>query len=454
MPTSSPLKIHLQALGCRLNEAELTQWNNRFQQAGHGLASSVETADLMVLNTCAVTAEAVRKSRQLIHRLHRENPQARFVVTGCHASLSAEEVEQTLGVDLVIDNNDKDRLPELIEQRLNLPTQPQAATEPGAASLFKRGRQRAFIKVQDGCRFRCSYCIVTVARGEERSRPMADIINEIQQHQQQGIQEIVITGVQVGGYGHSQQGGSDSSLAELIGHILSDTDIPRIRMGSIEPWAIDESLYQHFSNPRFMPHLHLPLQSGADSVLRRMARKTRIADFANLVNNLRNVAPEINLTTDIIVGFPGETEDEWQQSLESIERFEFGHVHIFSYSDREGTKAAGLSNKIDHATKKQRSQQLHQQVQSSSEQQWQKQIGKTVEVLWEGNGKSIEDMSMKDNSNNANNEPLRYRGYTPNYHRVRTNSQQSLGSQITRATITGYDQDGLIAGNNIQESKN
>ena len=230
------------------------------------------------------------------------------------------------------------------------------STEPGEISLFTRGRQRAFIKVQDGCRYRCTFCIVTVARGEEKSRPVQDVVDEIIALHQQNINEIILTGVHLGGYG-SDLG---LNLVDLIKAILTETDVPRIRLGSLEPWELTEDFYQLFDNPRIMPHLHLPLQSGSDTVLRRMARRCKTEEFANIVSHLRQINPSFNITTDIIVGFPGETEEEWQESLEFIRHVGFGHIHIFTYSPREGTKASTLSNPVQEPIKKQRSQQLHQ----------------------------------------------------------------------------------------------
>lgn len=224
--------VHLQTLGCRLNEAELETWAQEFQRSGHQLTTQPEAAQLIVLNSCAVTRDAARKSRQLIRRIHRDNPKAKLVVSGCYATLNQQEAESEMGVDLVIANRDKDKLVEKALNDLNLNTMPAQATEPGEFSLFTLGRQRAFVKVQDGCRYRCTFCIVTVARGEEKSRPIPSIINEINALHRQGIDEVVLTGVHLGGYGSDL----DYSLTDLIRAVLARTDIRRIRLGSLEPW--------------------------------------------------------------------------------------------------------------------------------------------------------------------------------------------------------------------------
>ncbi len=216
------MRIHLDTIGCRLNEAELENWTRGFLAHGHQLTSDPEQADMVVLNTCAVTNEAVRKSRKLMHRVHRNNPRAKLVVSGCYASLEPGQTGDIPGVDLIIDNRDKDQLVEIASRELELDTMPQLATEPGANPLLTRGRQRAFIKVQDGCRYQCTFCIVTTARGEERSRPMGEIVEEINRYHQEGVQEAVLTGVHIGGYGNDL----DSDLYQLLERVLSDTDIP------------------------------------------------------------------------------------------------------------------------------------------------------------------------------------------------------------------------------------
>ena len=350
------MKVHLKTLGCRLNEAELETWAQAFQKSGHAITKQAEAAQLIVINSCAVTQDAARKSRQLIRRIHRDNPQAKLVVSGCYATLNQEEAGALLGVDLVVSNKDKDQLVERTLSELNMDTMPTMATDPGETSLFTRGRQRAFIKVQDGCRYRCTFCIVTVARGEEVSRSIQTVIDEINELHQQGITEAILTGVHLGGYG-SDLG---INLSDLIKAILTETDIPRLRLGSLEPWELPEDFFELFHNPRLMPHLHLPLQSGSDTVLRRMARRCKTEEFSAIVQRLRAKIPDFNITTDIIVGFPGETEQEWQDSYNFIKQTGFGHIHIFTYSRREGTKAANLPDQIAEDIKKQRSRQLHE----------------------------------------------------------------------------------------------
>lgn len=393
--------VHLKTLGCRLNEAELETWAQDFQNAGHKITRMLTEANVVVINSCTVTADAARKSRQLIRRVHRDNPKAKLILSGCYATLN-EEATQLLGVDLVISNKDKNQLVKQTLSSLSLETMPVMSTEPGENSLFSRGRQRAFIKVQDGCRYRCTFCIVTTARGDEISRPVQTIVDEINALHQQGINEVILTGVHLGGYGSDIK----SNLTELIQSVLKNTRIPRLRLGSLEPWELPSDFFGLFQNNRLMPHLHLPLQSGSDSVLRRMARRCKTEEFADIVKKARQQIKNFNITTDIIVGFPGETEQEWQESFSFIKKLGFGHVHIFTYSSREGTKAATLPNQITKEIKKQRSKQLHEAAETMKQQFIADNMSQKAAVLWEGQKQEINK-----------NQRLVF-GYTPNYLRV------------------------------------
>jgi len=424
------LKVHLKALGCRLNEAELEHWSQQFQSTGHEICPQQTEADLLVLNTCSVTAEAGRKSRQLIRRLHRDNPTAKLVVTGCHASLNTEEIADQLGVDLVISNDQKDNLASIAQRELSITNMPLSATEPGDIALYSRGRHRAFIKIQDGCRYRCTYCIVTLARGEERSRTITDIIADIQRFHDQGIQEAVLTGVHVGGYGSD----TGSSLSSLIQAILNDTDIPRLRLASVEPWDLPEDFFNLFSNPRLMPHMHLPLQSGSDSVLRRMARRCKTADFSALVDKAREALADFNITTDVIAGFPGETEIEWEETLRFVEDQNFGRLHIFPFSSRQGTKAASLPNQLSKAVKQQRCKALASIGEQAKQRSMTRLLDTTREVLWE-KPTPAESEGM-----------VTYSGYTPNYHRVQTSVSKDvpLEYRITPVFLSSLDPQGQV----------
>ena len=421
------MKVHLKALGCRLNEAELEQWSQQFQAEGYAISRDGVGADLVVLNTCAVTNEASRKSRHLINRLHRDNPTAKLVVTGCHASLEPEQVADTLGVDLVIRNDQKAALPTLAREQLALPTMPLSATEPDDIALYSRGRHRAFIKVQDGCRYRCTFCIVTVARGEERSRGIDEIIADVRRFHDNGIDEIVLAGVHVGGYGSD----TGSNLKALVEAILADTDIPRIRFASVEPWDLPDDFFTLFDNPRIMPHMHLPLQSGADAILRRMARRCKTAEFRRLAEKARAVVADFNITTDVIVGFPGETDALWEESKAFIESIGFGHIHIFPYSPRAGTKAATMPDQIDKATKQRRCRELAVIAERMKRNALAKMVGKRQSVLWERPVEREDGATV-------------FSGYTPNYHRIEIASDDDLEYSVTDVIAASLDDDRLL----------
>ncbi len=416
------MKVNFQALGCRLNEAELESWSNDFMQKGHELSLHYDDADVIIFNSCSVTAEADRKSRNLINRIHKRNPTSKLVVTGCYASLQARRVREHLGVDLVIPNEAKDNLVETIldhYQGEDVPT-----SKARGHYLFDRGRHRAFIKIQDGCRYRCTFCIVTVARGEERSRPLPDIIDEINRHYDQGVLEVVITGVHVGGYGSD----TGSNLYRLISEILEKTAIPRIRLASVEPWDLGNNFFELFTDERLMPHIHLPLQSGSDSVLRRMARRCKTSEFADLVEKAKSTIPLINITTDIIAGFPGETEKEWKETLEFVEKMQFGGVHVFSYSIREGTKAACLPNQVDKSIRKARSRQMSDLGNKLKRQALALHIDDLCEVLWEQQSTS---------------EPWQWKGYTPHFHRIYSKDRQILNSGISQVRVGDISDDNI-----------
>jgi threonylcarbamoyladenosine tRNA methylthiotransferase MtaB len=426
--------INFQALGCRLNEAELETWANQFMQHGHQVTTDTAEADVVVFNSCAVTAQADRKSRQQIGRLQRKNPDAALVVTGCHASLNADAVKSYLGVDLVVDNQQKEQL---VEQTLglfaaqigsNTTVEPIFGESPNA--LLLRGRHRGFIKIQDGCRYRCTYCIVTIARGAERSRGEAEILAEINLLHQQGVREIALTGVHVGGYGSD----IDSSLYRLLNEILQHSEIPRIRLASVEPWDLPDNFFELFRDPRLMPHMHLPIQSGSDSVLRRMARRCKTAEFARLVDKAREAIPLFNVTTDLITGFPGESEQEWRQTVDFVARTGFGHVHIFPFSARAGTRAASLSEQVDGRIKKARSREMHALAAELKRCELARHPGTRAEVLWE---------------QQINSSLGQWTGYTPHYHKITSMNPEIAAAGITEVSIDGVSADGSMLVNNV-----
>ncbi|MCG3206931.1 MAG: Threonylcarbamoyladenosine tRNA methylthiotransferase MtaB [Anaerolineae bacterium] len=414
------MRIRLDSIGCRLNISEVEEMARVFAGAGHRLVGPGDVADLYVFNTCAVTHVAARKSRQVIRQMRRANPNAAVVATGCYAQLSPQEVA-ALGVDMVVSNEDKDRLPQLVAEAGLLHDAdpipaPDAAFLPNTPLDDGGSHTRAFVKVQDGCDNRCTFCIVTVARGAGRSRPLPDVIAEINRLAELGYQEAVLSGVHLGSYGHDL--GAGHGLYQLVKTILAETDLPRLRLSSLEPWDLDADFFELWRNERLLPHLHLPLQSGCDDTLRRMARRTSQAEFSQLVREARAAIPDLSVTTDIIVGFPGETDAEFEQSLNFVNEIEFAKLHVFRYSRRAGTSAAKMRGQVADSVVQQRSQHMHTLNAQLEESFRRRFVGRQMPVLWESN------------------EPygfgLQWSGLTGNYLRVvtQTNPQANLRNQV------------------------
>jgi threonylcarbamoyladenosine tRNA methylthiotransferase MtaB len=423
------VQVRLESVGCRLNIGEIEAMARSLAAAGHRVVGSGDTAELCILNTCTVTAIASRKSRQIIRQIKRANPSAAIIVTGCDAEMSPSEMAD-IGVDLVVGNSSKDRLLELAETAglLDTPT-----VDPEDHVLFEAGaatRTRAFLKVQDGCDNRCAFCVITVARGASRSVPAGAVLKEVIELQNLGYREIVLSGVHLGSYGHDL--GDQRGLQHLIESILSKTDIERLRLSSLEPWDLDASFFDVFANPRLLPHLHLPLQSGCDETLKRMARRTSRAEFSELVAEARRAVPDVAISSDIIVGFPGETDDEFEQSISLVEELAFSRLHIFRYSRREGTPAAKMVQSIPGPIAQERSRRMHALAADLEHRFNSKLIGRTIDVLWE---------TAEDHGNS-----LRWSGLTPNYVRVTatTSPDEDLLNVVTPTEIAEVVPGGVV----------
>ena len=372
------MKIFLDTIGCRLNQAEIETLARQFRSAGHEIVASATEADLAVVNTCTVTSEAASDSRAAIRRAKRLGAGA-VVVTGCWATLEPDKAAELPGVRRVVPNLQKDAL---VADLLGLP-QEFFDLEPLARRPLPgpRQRTRAFIKAQDGCDNACTFCITTVARGPSRSRSVDDVIADIQSALEGGAKEIVLTGVHLGSWGQDLDG--FCCLSDLISAVLARMPVPRLRLSSLEPWDLEAGFFSLWSDPRLCRHLHLPLQSGSASVLKRMARKTTPKTFATLVDSARRLIPDVAITTDVIVGFPGETEDEFAETLDFVKSIDFAGGHVFTYSARPGTPAARIEGQVRHEVRKARNAVLRG-VFSDVERAYQSQfIGKTLPVLWE-----------------------------------------------------------------------
>ncbi len=424
------MKIHLHTIGCRLNQAEIETMARQLAAGGHAIAANAAEADTVILNTCAVTAEAARDARNLTRRFARANPAAGIVLTGCYATLAPDDLAALPGVAHVVSNADKARIPLLLDPAL-----------PAGAPLFDReplaretaagtvGRTRGFIKVQDGCDNRCTFCVTTIARGAGVSRPLAEVVAEVQSFAAAGYREVVLSGVHLGSYGRDL--GRPAGLRELVAALLADTDVPRIRLSSLEPWDVAPGFFDLWANPRLLPHLHLPLQSGSDRVLRRMARRTTRAAFCALADEARAAIPDLNLSTDLIAGFPGETDEELAETLEYVESLAFGRLHVFSYSPRPGTAAAKMPGQVAGPVKKGRAAQLIALGERLSTAFHARYHGATRPVLWEM-------------ATGAEPDGLRWVGYSDNYIRVTAVGPADLMNRVTPVRLSEPRADGMV----------
>jgi len=375
------MRVYLRALGCKLNQSEVESWARRLAAAGCEIVESSANADLCILNTCTVTHVASRKSRQMVRRCARGNPQAPIVVTGCFAEIHPGQAARLPGVSLVLGTADKERLVDNVAERLALPVlSPQSEQHASIACLHTR----AFIKIQDGCNNACTYCIVRVARGRQRSRPMRAILDEILARQSEGYQEIVLSGVHIGAYGRER----DETLANLVREILQHTRFSRLRLSSIEPWDLAPDLLRLWENQRLCRHLHLPLQSGCDATLKRMNRRYSTAQFSELVRNARAAIPDLAVTTDVIVGFPGEDKQEFAASADFVASMDFARIHVFPFSARPGTEAAAMPQQVDPPIKKLRGKRMGGIARQSSDTVRRRFLGRMIDVLWES-GKAV-----------------------------------------------------------------
>jgi threonylcarbamoyladenosine tRNA methylthiotransferase MtaB len=372
------MKIYLDTIGCRLNQSEIETYARQFRAAGHDLVPDPEEADLAVVNTCTVTAAAAADSRKKIRGISRVGvPQV--VVTGCWSTLEPQAAAALEGVTLNVPNLEKGDLVPLV---LDLPPEDFDLEPlirepiPGA-----RLRTRAFIKVQDGCDNRCTFCVTTLARGPGRSRSIEAIIKEIRGALASGVQEIVLTGVHMGSWGADLV--PNNTLATLVETLLAQTSPPRLRLSSLEPWDLGPGFFDLWRDERLAPHLHLPLQSGCQATLRRMARKITPQAYADLLNQIREAIPEVAITTDIIVGFPGETEVEFEESLDFIAQMGFARGHVFVYSAREGTAAARMPDQVPHPVRKSRGARMREVLDQSQRTYLEGFLGRRLPVLWE-----------------------------------------------------------------------
>ncbi len=387
------MNVYFTNLGCKLNQAETEAFVRSFVAAGHQVVGALELADLHVVNSCTVTHKAARDSRKVARRggrLARPTP-VRTVMTGCYATGSSEEAVALAGVDLVVPNREKRRLYELVCEAFPEWVETDPATSCGEATVevpvsyvpLPTAHTRAALKIEDGCNMRCSFCVIPLVRGSQVSRSPEEVLAEFRSIAGLGVREIVITGVQISAYRHRDGAQQTTRLVDLVERLLDETRGARIRLTSIAPWQFDERLFELLGDPRICRHVHLSLQSGCDETLERMQRPYTGEKFASLVARLRREVSGLAVTTDVIVGFPGESARDFEASLAFVDRMSFAKVHAFAYSPRAGTSAFDMQDPVEPGEIKARMGRMLEVGRVREVDFHRSQIGETVEVLWE-----------------------------------------------------------------------
>ena len=410
--------VALDSIGCKLNQAETELLAKQFAEAGYRLVSPTDEADVYILNTCTVTHVADRKCRHWLRRAHWRNPDARVVAIGCYAERASPELAQIEGVSFVLGNEQKTRLLQLLKEAGGIGNP--AGMQESAADYCPAFRTRAFIKVQDGCNSFCSYCIVPLVRGREKSLPLEQVVAEVRQRVADGYKEVVLTGTEIGSYC-----GNGVSLKGLLERILVETDVVRLRLSSLQPQEITPEMSGLWRDERLCRHFHLSLQSGSDAVLGRMKRRYSVSDYQQAVSLVRDMVPEAAITTDVIVGFPAETEAEFQGSYEFCRRMEFARIHVFPYSPREGTQAARMQPQVADKVKKQHSRQMLALAEESARSFSRRFLGRTMPVLWEKQTDGI------------------WSGHTDNYIKVYAKSDEDLTNKLLPVKLVEISGDGV-----------
>lgn len=429
-------KIAFYTLGCKVNQADTASMENLFLRSGHQLVSFDGEADVYIINTCVVTNTGQRKSRQTIHRAIRKNPNALIVVTGCYPQTAAEEVKAIAGVDMIIGNQDRAQIVQLVEERLahrqtdtldavHKLTASTAFEEMAAGDITDK--TRAFLKIQEGCNQFCTYCIIPYARGPLRSRSLESIRTETQRLISAGFKEIVLIGIHLGCYGKENPDGP--TLYDAVKTVLDVPGVQRLRLGSLESVEVEPRLLTLMQeDARFCRHLHLPLQSGCDKTLQAMHRPYTTAKFKTLLADIKNMVPDIAITTDVIAGFPGETEADFETTCKFAESCGFSKMHIFPFSARKGTPAEKFAGAVTEAVKKERADILGRIDETMHKAFLQAMVGQTAEVLFEQ--PAGEDY---------------FEGLTGNYQRVFVKSGgRNFSGEILPVKITAFDGEKLL----------
>ena len=423
-------KVSFYTLGCKVNQYETNAMTQKFKEAGYEIVDmNDDISDICIVNTCTVTNMSDRKSRHSLRRVKEKNPFAIIAAVGCYAQVAKNDLEKMSEIDIVLGNEEKANIVQYVEKFMENHNENKLIEIEDIASkkefedmgqITYTEKTRAFIKVQDGCNQFCSYCIIPYARGRVRSRNAESIIKEITQIAQNGIKEVVITGIHVASYGRDF--GNENGLIELLEKINEIEGIKRIRLGSLEPKIITEEFMQRLSKlEKMCHHFHLSLQSGCDETLKRMNRKYTTVEVKEIIERLRRYYDDVMLTTDIIVGFPGETEEEFEVTYQFLKEVKLYKMHVFQYSPRKGTRAAVMPNQIDGNIKEARSKKLIELSNENQKMYNQQLVGKEVEVLFED--KEVEDGITY------------FRGHTQNYILVKYKTDENLENTLKNVKI-------------------
>ena len=418
-------KVAFYTLGCKVNQYETEAMLELFEKEGYEKAETEDYADVYVINTCTVTHMSDRKSRQYIRRMKKKNPDAIIAVVGCYSQVSPEEILSIDEVNLVMGTNDRKKIVEEVK-KIDASRKVSTVDDIMKVKAFEEieinktnGKTRAFLKIQDGCDRYCSYCIIPYARGRVRSRDLESIVKEVENLASNGYKEVVLTGIHVASYGKDIKD-SDIKLLDVIKQINDIEGIERIRLSSVEPILFTDEFVEAVSTmDKVCPHYHLSLQSGCDETLKRMKRRYTTEEYKTIVDRLRAAIPNVSITTDVIVGFPGETNEEFDKTYEFLKDIELTHMHIFKYSPRKGTPAATMENQVDPSTKHERSEKLLQLNEENFKKFGQKMLDKEFNVLFE--------QKVGDN---------KFEGLTENYVKVIVESDKDLSEQILKVKIT------------------
>ena len=432
MNASYPSKtVRLDTHGCKLNQADTQLLSKEFVQAGYRVVSEGDQAeDVYVLNTCTVTHVADRKARQALRSAKRRNPNAIIVATGCYAERAPDDLSAMPEIDLVVGNSDKASLVALLEDAVEEPSVACAIGDDAALTPLLKLRSRAMIKIQEGCDQVCAYCIVPKVRGRERSIPLERILATANAFGRAGCQEIVLTGTQLGSYGFDLP---DADIVSLVRSLLERTDLPRIRISSLQPQDISDELLDLWTDRRLCPHFHVPLQSGSDAVLERMRRRYSAVEFQDAVARIRSAVPDVSVTADVIVGFPGESESDFRDTVDVCVASDLASVHVFPYSIRPGTSAAYYDTQVDSAAKTERVAELTEVARGLSHDFKSRFLGHVREVLWE---RAVDGDAGEHSV---------WSGLTDNYIRVRASTETDLANRIVTSRLTSIDGDWVRA---------